>query len=195
MQGQQITTDRETLTNEFLGAQIPKSLRTHIFKFLDGCFGYAHFYASIVGICLWLRYTIYRDYAPGEAIEVFKFVRVRGGRCFRKNGFRDLQFYFETQLGNIKTSILKCLEVVVDDGSVIFNVSGAFIPICLARESSGRIVYSGTAGTIKYFTSKSVFRISGVNGKQKTNADDSGHTINAIDSFVKSSTMLQKRSK
>lgn len=89
-------------------------------------------------------------------------------------------------------------EVAIGDGSVIFDVSGAFFPICPADESYSRKFYSDTAGTMGLIISPISLKKNEVTGKYDEAAGDTGdpgNIIDAIDAFVNTSAILQKQFK
>lgn len=90
---------------------------------------------------------------------------------------------------------MQCLKVVFDNGSVVFDVSGAFFLICPVQEFYGGRFCSSTAGTTKWFTSKTVMDMIGVTGRQKIDADDTGHIRHATDFFFQNSVILRKQFK
>lgn len=114
---------------------------------------------------------------------------------FRKNAFSDPQQYYENHLRNIEAPISHFSEVVFDDRSVHFDVSGAFFSICAVEESESGKFCSGAANIMRSFTSQSVMDVIRVTVRKGTVADDTGHIIDAIGSFVQSSAMLPKRLK
>lgn len=95
----------------------------------------------------------------------------------------------------IGAPILQCSEVVTGDGTKVFDVSGVFFSICPVEGSYSRKLFSGTAGTIKCLICQSTIDKIGATGRSKTACGDTGNTIDAVDAFVETSAMLQKRFK
>lgn len=168
------------------------SLSAHNFIFFDNCLGYAHCYVSENCNGLWHRCTTPCNWAPNEAIKVYRPVRDWRVRCVCEIGFGDNQRYCKNQFRNNGAPILQCSQVIVDDGSIVFGFSGAFFLICPVEQSYSGKFYSGTACTIKLFISQSVMGIIGVTGRLETDSDNTDHAIDAIGSSVQTSSMSQK---
>lgn len=82
---------------------------------------------------------------------------------------------------------MQCSEVAIGDGSVVFDVRGAFFPICSVEEFYSGKFYSCTAASMRFITFQSMTDMAGVTGKHEKAAGDSGNsgsTIDAIDAFV-----------
>lgn len=187
--------DRELLENENSVAQMHMSFSTHIFTFFEKSVRYAHFYVFELWSGLWHRYTTSRDCTPNETIKVYKFLRDWRGRCFPTNGFSDQRWYCETQHCNIEAPILQCSEVALDDGSVIFDVSGSIFLISPVEASYTEKFHSGTAGIGRCVMSWSAMGIIGVTGRKESAADDTSHTTEEIGYVVQACATLQERFK
>lgn len=80
-------------------------------------------------------------------------------RCFQNVDFGKFSNVLESRLANVGALLLCCSEIECKTINKIFDVSGAFIPLCPFQESPKVSLFSSAHSSVKNFLTNAILPI------------------------------------